>query len=195
MVIIRHEDNMDAPAREALLDRAFGRRRRLKTSERLREARVVGVHHLLLHGERLPEVDERVVVVALGPEQEPEPGVVHWPHALLEADPRRVKRLRLRNLRRLEEMEIRREYDGLAAERAELMALLEDEGRRWQAIGADVLPMLERLAADSDAARQLGGHLQMLGRLPADCRRPNPRRRRGAEVPESLLDTVYFRRS
>ena len=40
MVIIRHEDNMDAPAREALLDRAFGRRRRLKTSERLREARL-----------------------------------------------------------------------------------------------------------------------------------------------------------
>ena len=27
---------------------------------------------------------------------------------------------------------------GLAAERAELMALLEDEGRRWQAIGAEI---------------------------------------------------------
>lgn len=40
MVTIRHETIADVPARETLLDRAFGKRRRAKTSERLREGRV-----------------------------------------------------------------------------------------------------------------------------------------------------------
>lgn len=40
MVMIRHEIAADIPAREALLDRAFGKARRRKTSERLREGRV-----------------------------------------------------------------------------------------------------------------------------------------------------------
>jgi predicted N-acetyltransferase YhbS len=40
MITIRHETYSDAPAREALLDRAFGKQRRRKTSERLREGRL-----------------------------------------------------------------------------------------------------------------------------------------------------------
>lgn len=40
MITIRHETPSDAPAREALLDRAFGKQRRRKTSERLREGRL-----------------------------------------------------------------------------------------------------------------------------------------------------------
>lgn len=40
MVTIRHELLSDISQREALLDRAFGKRRRAKTSERLREGRV-----------------------------------------------------------------------------------------------------------------------------------------------------------
>lgn len=40
MVTIRHEIVSDIPAREALLDRAFGRLRHRKTSERLREGRL-----------------------------------------------------------------------------------------------------------------------------------------------------------
>ncbi len=40
MVTIRHEIIADFPAREALLDRAFGKRRRAKTSELLREGRI-----------------------------------------------------------------------------------------------------------------------------------------------------------
>ena len=39
MVTIRHASICDHPMREALLDRAFGKRRRAKTSERLREGR------------------------------------------------------------------------------------------------------------------------------------------------------------
>lgn len=40
MITIRHEIPQDIPAREALLDRAFGKRRFAKTSERLREGRL-----------------------------------------------------------------------------------------------------------------------------------------------------------
>ena len=40
MVTIRHASICDHPMREALLDRAFGKRRRTKTSERLREGRI-----------------------------------------------------------------------------------------------------------------------------------------------------------
>ena len=40
MVTIRHELVSDIPARERLLDRAFGKTRRRKTSERLREGRL-----------------------------------------------------------------------------------------------------------------------------------------------------------
>ena len=40
MVTIRHELASDAAAREALLDRAFGKTRKRKTSERLREGRL-----------------------------------------------------------------------------------------------------------------------------------------------------------
>ncbi|MFT3988933.1 GNAT family N-acetyltransferase [Aestuariivirga sp.] len=40
MVTIRHELAQDQPQREALLDRAFGKTRRRKTSERLREGRL-----------------------------------------------------------------------------------------------------------------------------------------------------------
>jgi predicted N-acetyltransferase YhbS len=40
MVTIRHELVSDAPAREALLNRAFGKQRKRKTSERLREGRM-----------------------------------------------------------------------------------------------------------------------------------------------------------
>ena len=40
MITLRHERPADIPAREALLDQAFGGNRRRKTSERLREGRL-----------------------------------------------------------------------------------------------------------------------------------------------------------
>ncbi|RTL90059.1 MAG: DNA topoisomerase IV subunit A [Hyphomicrobiales bacterium] len=45
---------------------------------------------------------------------------------------------RLRSLRRLEEMELRRELDDLTKERADLEELLADEGRQWKAIASQV---------------------------------------------------------
>jgi len=62
--------------------------------------------------------------------------------------------MRLRSLRKLEEMEIRREYDGLAAERAALMALLEDEGKRWQAIAAEIAEIKKKFGKNTPLGKR-----------------------------------------
>jgi len=49
-----------------------------------------------------------------------------------------ILNMRLRSLRRLEEMEIRREHERLTAERAELEALLADESRQWEKVAEGV---------------------------------------------------------
>jgi len=49
-----------------------------------------------------------------------------------------ILNMRLRSLRKLEEMELRTERDALTAERAELSALLEDEGAQSKALAAEV---------------------------------------------------------
>ena len=49
-----------------------------------------------------------------------------------------ILNMRLRSLRRLEEMELNRERDALMKERADLADLLESERRQWKRIGSDL---------------------------------------------------------
>uniref|UniRef100_UPI002FE0A5F5 DNA topoisomerase IV subunit A n=1 Tax=Pseudoxanthobacter sp. TaxID=1925742 RepID=UPI002FE0A5F5 len=49
-----------------------------------------------------------------------------------------ILNMRLRSLRRLEEMEIRKEHTALTAEKAELEALIADDKAQWKAISAEV---------------------------------------------------------
>lgn len=58
-----------------------------------------------------------------------------------------ILNMRLRSLRRLEEMELRNEYDELLKERADLEDLLADEGRQWSNI-ADDLRSVKKAFAD-----------------------------------------------
>ncbi|WP_225764438.1 DNA topoisomerase IV subunit A [Inquilinus sp. Marseille-Q2685] len=62
--------------------------------------------------------------------------------------------MRLRSLRKLEEMEIRREFDGLSAERDEIQALLADEGKRWKAISAEIAQIKKRFGPDTELGRR-----------------------------------------
>ena len=66
-------------------------------------------------------------------EDEPKP-VMMATFGLTDVQAEAILNMRLRSLRRLEEMEIRREHKALARERGELRALLGDETRRWQRI-------------------------------------------------------------
>ncbi len=57
---------------------------------------------------------------------------------LSEVQVEAILNIRLRALRRLEEIELRREYDNLLIERAELEDLLENEERQWDRIVAEL---------------------------------------------------------
>ncbi len=77
---------------------------------------------------------------------EPKPALIAA-FGLTENQAEAILNMRLRSLRRLEEIEIRKEHDQLTAERGELLALLADEGKRWAAIAGQV----------AEIARQFGG--------------------------------------
>ena len=59
-----------------------------------------------------------------------------WKLTDVQADA--ILNMRLRALRRLEEIEIKTEHDNLSGEKKELNKLLKDEGARWQAIGKEI---------------------------------------------------------
>jgi len=67
--------------------------------------------------------------------------------ALTDVQADAVLDMRLRNLRKLEEMEIRKEHDALTAERAGLAELLADEGKRWDRVTDEIALMKRRFGA------------------------------------------------
>jgi topoisomerase-4 subunit A len=62
--------------------------------------------------------------------------------------------MRLRNLRRLEEMEIRKEFDALTKESDGLAKLLESEKRRWTAIGKEIAEMGKKFGGETELGRR-----------------------------------------
>ncbi|TWB30876.1 DNA topoisomerase IV subunit A [Nitrospirillum bahiense] len=75
-----------------------------------------------------------------------------------------ILNMRLRSLRKLEEMELRREHEGLTAERSELLSLLDDDGKRWTAIAAEVAATKKRFGQ----ATELGARRTAVGDAPTD---------------------------
>lgn len=80
-----------------------------------------------------------------------------------------ILNMKLRNLRKLEENEIRKEFDDLTAEKNDLETLLGDEKLRWQAIGGEIKLIREKF-----------GKKTALGR----------RRTEFAEAPENIEVTI-----
>ena len=73
------------------------------------------------------------VIAIIRHEDEPRP-VLMAEFELSEVQAEAILNMRLRSLRKLEEMELRREHDALLIERAELQDLLADEGLQWARI-------------------------------------------------------------
>lgn len=65
-----------------------------------------------------------------------------------------VLNMRLRSLRKLEELEIRKEYDKLSAERDDLLKLLGDEKLRWSRIGRELDGMVKQFGAGALGQRR-----------------------------------------
>jgi topoisomerase-4 subunit A len=65
-----------------------------------------------------------------------------------------ILNMRLRALRRLEEMEIRGEYEALSVEKANLEALLADEKKQWARVADDIAAVKERFGAKTKLGRR-----------------------------------------
>src|SRR3546814_9554814 len=65
-----------------------------------------------------------------------------------------ILNMRLRALRKLEEIEIRREHDALSAEQAELQALMGDEAKQWQTIEGQLKSLREKFGQRTPLGRR-----------------------------------------
>ena len=65
-----------------------------------------------------------------------------------------ILNMRLRALRKLEEIEIKREHEALSAEKKELNKLLKDEDRRWTAIADEIKDIRARFGEKTELGRR-----------------------------------------
>ncbi|CCQ73709.1 DNA topoisomerase IV subunit A [Magnetospira sp. QH-2] len=65
-----------------------------------------------------------------------------------------ILNMRLRQLRKLEEMELRREHDALSAEKTDLEDLLADDGRRWKRIAEEIAETRKKFGQKTELGRR-----------------------------------------
>ena len=65
-----------------------------------------------------------------------------------------ILNMKLRSLRKLEEHEIKAEFDDLSAEKEGLEALLADEGKRWQALAEEIKQIKEKFGKKTALGRR-----------------------------------------
>ncbi len=73
---------------------------------------------------------------------------------LTEVQAEAILNMRLRQLRKLEEMEIRREHEELTKEKKELGALLKDENKRWKAIADEIADIRKNFGQKTDLGKR-----------------------------------------
>ncbi|MTJ82416.1 MAG: DNA topoisomerase IV subunit A [Telmatospirillum sp.] len=93
------------------------------------------------------------VIRIIRSEDEPKP-VLMATFDLTEMQAEAILNMRLRSLRKLEEMEIKGEHATLSEERAGLKALLADEGMRWSRIATEVQAVKAAFGGDDDLGRR-----------------------------------------
>jgi topoisomerase-4 subunit A len=101
------------------------------------------------------------VIRIIREEDEPKPRLVAR-FTLSDAQAEAVLNMRLRSLRRLEEMEIRREHDKLTKERRGLRALLDNDKARWKRISVELEEIRKKFGTGA-----LGDRRTLLGAAPA----------------------------
>ncbi|MFO0995193.1 MAG: DNA topoisomerase IV subunit A [Alphaproteobacteria bacterium] len=76
---------------------------------------------------------------------------------LTEIQAEAILNMRLRALRKLEEIEIKREHEALTAEKRDLARLLKDEGRRWSVIAEQIKEIRERFGPKTELGKRRTG--------------------------------------
>jgi len=129
--------------------------------------------HRLAHIARRLEILDGYLIVYLNLDEvirivrevdEPRPALMAA-FGLSEVQADAVLNMRLRSLRRLEEMEIRREHDKLSKEKAGLDGLMASEAKRWRAIGREIEATRKAFGGSpwNDAANEAGIAARRLG--------------------------------
>jgi topoisomerase-4 subunit A len=121
---------------------------RLEVLERRSRFRLARIDRRLeiLAGYLVVYLDLDEVIRIVREEDEPKPALMRrFTLSELQADA--ILDMRLRSLRRLEEMEIRREHTALEAEREVVRTLLADEGRRREAVAAEIAGIARRFGS------------------------------------------------
>ncbi len=156
--------------KEAL--RAFLDHRRVVLQRRSRH-RLAGVARRMeiLRGQIIVYVnlDEVIRIIREGDDPKAEM-IVRW--ELTETQAEAILNMRLRALRRLEEIEIRKELDRLSGEEAQLTRLLSSERRQWRAIAKEV----------GETSAEFGGETMLGRRRTSLAAAPQP-----AEIPAEAL--------
>ncbi|MCB9991309.1 MAG: DNA topoisomerase IV subunit A [Rhodospirillales bacterium] len=73
---------------------------------------------------------------------------------LTEVQAEAVLNMRLRNLRKLEEMELRKEHDALSKERDKLQALIKSEAKQWKEIRRQIEELKKQFGPDTELGRR-----------------------------------------
>ncbi len=117
---------------------------------------------------RLGEIEHRLEVVAgmrivflnldeviriIREEDEPK-DVLITTFALSEVQANHILDTRLRSLRKLEEMQLRREYTALGKEKTEIRKLLGDDAQQWKAIAAEIRELKKKFSPDSKLGKR-----------------------------------------
>ncbi|MBM3591336.1 MAG: DNA topoisomerase IV subunit A [Alphaproteobacteria bacterium] len=110
------------------------------------------------------------VIRIIREEDEPKPRLMER-FGLTDTQAEAILNMRLRALRRLEEMEIRKEHKKLSAEQKKLQALMKSEAARWQTIAEEIESMQARFGGGALGTRRTAT---------------------GAALPEVLVDEAAF---
>ncbi len=101
------------------------------------------------------------VIRIIREEDQPKPALIAR-FTLTDVQAEAILNMRLRSLRRLEEMEIRKEHKALEREARELGTLLNDPGKRWERIAQELEATKEKFGSGP-----LGARRTVLGDVPA----------------------------
>jgi topoisomerase-4 subunit A len=134
--------------------RAFLEHRHVVLLRRIRHRLEKIAHRLeVLEGFLIAYLNLDEIIRIIREEDEPKRAMMkRW--ALSETQTEAILNMRLRSLRRLEEIEIRREHEGLSDEQADLRATLASEDRQWASIRDDIKKVKAEFGATHEAGKR-----------------------------------------
>jgi len=142
---------------------------RMEVLERRSRHRLAKIDHRLevLAGYIIAFLNLDEVIRIIREEDEPKAALMRT-FSLTDVQAEAILNMRLRSLRKLEEMELRREHDALSKEREGLLALLDDPVKRWRSIRGEIADMDRKFGRSTS----LGERRTDIGEAPAEVAVP-----------------------